>query len=62
MQTKPEHITATFAPEIRFDVNLASRPAREEALVRGYSRTPVRLIGSEESAEWRGVRFSALND
>jgi hypothetical protein len=61
MQTKPEQITARFAPEMQFNVEiLAPAPIAEPILQTDSTR--FLFIAGNEMPNWRGVRFSALND
>jgi hypothetical protein len=59
MQTEPQQITPAFAPETQFNVKLLSPP---EPVENFEPRMRVRLIAAQERPEWRGIRFSALND
>jgi hypothetical protein len=62
MQTKPEHITPTFAPETQFNIELVSQPSLPESIAQFEFPPRGRLIAASQKFEWRGVRFSALND
>jgi hypothetical protein len=61
MQTKPEQITPTFAPETQFNVKLSAHAVLSEPIVQSELARS-RFIAAQEKPDWRGVRFSALND
>lgn len=62
MQTKPQEITPTFAPEMQFNVELVPRTALAESISQRVPSTRLSLVALQDKSEWRGVRFSALND
>ena len=63
MQSKPDQITANFAPETQFQIELRldAHPVElSDLLVFATPEQPVNL--SMKSLDHRGIPFSAIND